>query len=141
MVVIGDVTDTQEHTITLLKSAQLLLEAYDKKTNTKIPLGKQAIINAITKLNERAEKRMPGTGRMQSKMSKRSANLCTPWVGWRALQKQFYTPWCQLHCEARPLPLRSLYPQGQRGSLQHRSLLRPHCTHWVSESAFSIDRT
>ena len=54
MVVIGDVTDTQEHTITRLKSAQLLLEAYDNKTNAKIPLGKQAIINAITKLNERA---------------------------------------------------------------------------------------
>ena len=36
----------------------LLLEAYDKKTNAKIPLGKQAIINAIIKLNERAEKRI-----------------------------------------------------------------------------------
>ena len=55
-----------------------LLEAYDKKTNAKIPLGKQAIINAITKLNERAEKRMPGTRRMQNNMSKRSANFCTP---------------------------------------------------------------
>ena len=68
-----------------------LLEAYDKKMNANIPLGKQAIINAITKLNERAEKRMPGTGRMQSKMSKRSASFCTPRVGWRALQNQFYT--------------------------------------------------
>ncbi len=33
MVVIGDVTDTQEHTITRLKSAQLLLEVYDKNTD------------------------------------------------------------------------------------------------------------
>ncbi len=58
MVVIGNVTDTQEHTITLLKSAQLMFEAYGVVTNTKIPLGKQAIINAIMKLNDRAEKRI-----------------------------------------------------------------------------------
>ena len=58
MVVIGDVTTAQEHTITLLKSAQLMFEAYGVVTNTKIPLGRQAIIDTIVKLNERAEKRI-----------------------------------------------------------------------------------
>ncbi len=58
MVVIGDVTTAQEHTITLLKSAQLMFEAHGVVTNTKIPLGRQAIIDAIVKLNKRAEKRI-----------------------------------------------------------------------------------
>ena len=56
-VVIGDVSPQQEHTITLLKSAQLLLKATDKDNRT-IKLGKQAILNAINRLNDKAEQRI-----------------------------------------------------------------------------------
>jgi len=57
-VVIGRVSPAQEHTITLLKGAQLVLHAFHKGSNRKVALGKQAVINGIKILNQRAGKRI-----------------------------------------------------------------------------------
>ncbi len=61
-VVIGNTTTQQEHTITLLKSAQLLLEAVDWDADGRhVTLGKEAIIAAIEILNKKAEGRILAT--------------------------------------------------------------------------------
>ena len=54
MVLIGDTSHEQDHTITLLKSARLLEEAWTH-LGEKVKLGVPAIVNAIDQINDRAE--------------------------------------------------------------------------------------
>ena len=61
--VVGKVTAAQEHTITLLKGARLLLELKrdqppGRAKPGKVMLGKQAIVNAITRLNDKSSTRI-----------------------------------------------------------------------------------
>ena len=56
MVIIDDTTPEQEHTITLLKTAQLVTKA--EVGGSSIVLGKQALIRGLDELNEKAEKRI-----------------------------------------------------------------------------------
>jgi len=61
-VLIGRTTTDQDHTITLLKSAQLLTEVEiygpDQQTKKTVAVTKQTLVRAIDRLNERCEKRI-----------------------------------------------------------------------------------
>ena len=57
MVVIGDASAEQEHLITILRGAQLILE-YTKADGSKTKLGRTAIVEAIERLNDTCEERI-----------------------------------------------------------------------------------
>ena len=60
-VLIGETTKEQDHMITLLKSAQLMLEVEkvcpDHQTKKTVKLSKDSLIKAIDRLNERCERK------------------------------------------------------------------------------------
>jgi hypothetical protein len=61
-VLIGVATSEQEHMITLLKSAQLLIEVQrvspDHQTKKTVKISKESLVKAIDRLNERCENRI-----------------------------------------------------------------------------------
>jgi len=61
-VLIGVATSEQEHTITLLKSAQLLTEVEihcpDHQTKKTVKISKESLVKAIDRLNDQCEKRI-----------------------------------------------------------------------------------
>ena len=107
MVVIGDTTREQEHTITLLKTAQLVTRV--EVRGRSIPVGTQALIRALDELNEKAEKRIMSSSlpkvRIRSATKEemvqkglfpysewRSLSLSQPGIVYNALQASETTP-------------------------------------------------
>lgn len=110
MYVIGDCTPEQEHTITLLKSAQLMIEA--NINGRAVALGKRALIDALDRLGEKAQskilqsslpvRRVRAAGIEELKKSglfayceNPSLSLAHPGVVYNALQASADTPTIQ----------------------------------------------